>query len=374
MRKGLSIVHFIIFILIFLYAGIGFIYISSFREIETIRKGVGEMLIADGIDDMELLRRNLQQALSYSYYQSSFEIAKNGGNSEASVKWRYYGDTSGFPTDFIKILTSRTLEMLNQYSHQLTGGRITTVDYTQVDVERDDKEDKEHISAFSKDEKNNDKKLKIVGGLLGIKYELENKANVFAKLPTKTLTLFGIGKENFVSIDKTKEKIIEAITAIGFKSNYNENLQTTTGSMELCGIQPTQEQVFKNENGFEISEGENQILENTDSKLNSLGEELSTSTVSTRLSVVDKKSKIIPTCTPSTGGCCERSESGCVKEFKITTCTFKYVGAAKVKVSISDIANKYPVYDSTLDKNIMSNIQLNFNVVSGNDYNQKLIQ
>ena len=366
MRKGISILHVVIFLVILLLVGLGYVFSIAFRDVTTFEKGIRDTVVIEGINVMELLRKNLEQSLAYSYYQASFEIAKNGGYSTTTTAiWRNYNDISGFP-DFEKNLKSRTLDTLNLYRKAIVDTGITTVDYTKIDAVK--KDDGEYLSAISKDKENNDQEIKVSKSSF---YEVSNNANVFVLIPTKTLELLRIGRENFVTPnDKIREKIIEGISACGFKSSYNQNSQTSAGSMRKCGSFPSAEEVFANQNGFGFSAGKDRIVQNVNLKLNSLESELSSSTISTKLLNREIRSGITPACTQATEECCTLAGEECAAFWQRTGCTFSYFSSAKADVKITDESAKYPVYDSIVD---MRNIQLDFNVISGNDYSRRLI-
>ena len=375
MKKGVSIFHMIIFLAILLMVGLGYVYYIAFSEVVNFEKGVKETTVIEGTNIMELLRKNLQQALRYSYYQSSFEIAKVGGNVKLNdmPTWRKYEDIQGFPKDIKSILKDRTLEIFNKYSNSLNDEGVTTVEYTSLDAVK--KDDGEYVSALAKDKKGQDEELQVSRAFF---YHLYNKANTFILVPIRTLTLFEIGENNFVLSDKIQEKAIGGITSTNFKSNYNQKSQTSEGSTRKCGVNPSAEEVFTEVNNFGLEDGKKNIKTNIDLQLNSLEKELSTSTISTELLNREIQSDIVPVCAQTTEECCFPplvSNILCIKHWKRATCTFSYFGAAKVKIAITDKGNKYPVYDSADKEPIaMRNIQLNFNIISGNDYSRKLVQ
>ena len=392
MRKGVSIFHMIIFLVILLMVGLGYVYFFAYTEVVNFEKGLKEATVIEGTNIMELLQKNLQQALRYSYYQSSFEVSKNGDNLESLQTWRNYEDIS-FPSNFEKTLEDRTLEIFNGYSKSLSEDGITTIDYTSLDVVK--KADGEYVSALAKKEDGKDKELEVSKSSF---YMLFNKANTFILVLTRTFDLFGLGRLDFVdkdgigdavknaeqSIDNACRQIVVS-TCENQPVNCESQLSNKCGDIDSkfkAGIDTELTALEKNENGIELRIKSREITTkhtpSSDSVLGSQDSSCGCKLGKERLVTIevpctkeeleqnpDKK------CTTSTVVCDEYYRRVTV------TCSYSFFGSAKVSVEIKDVNNKYPVYYSALTENSgisMQNIQLNFNLISGNDYSRKLIQ
>ena len=371
---------------ILLLVGLGYVFSIAFRDVTTFEKGIRESAIIEGTNTMELLRKNLEQSLIYSYYQASFEIAKNGGYSTTiTATWRNYNDLSGFPANFGKTLKSRTLEILNLYRKAIVGNGITTVDYTQIDITR--KDNGEYLSVISKDKENKDQEIKVSKSSF---YEVLNKANVFVLIPIRTLKLFETGKNNFIDRDSVGSQIQAAEQSISnqcnlIKINICETQINTGCESALTNTCSDIDNKFKNDFTSRIT-----ALNNVDDGINtglSIGDAKSIHSLTINVGAGSQdpscgcksgKERVVTMeapCPDDPKKTCQTQQTVCDEFYQKVpvTCNFAYFGAAKVGIKVDDDKNKYPVYDSTVDTVDMRNIQLNFNVVSGNDYSRRLI-
>lgn len=353
MNKGISIA--LVFGIIF--AMLGFtaltVGLTSYRVAETSIRTAREIEIISQLNNMEFLKQSLRQALVYSFYQSSYDVAKVGGLSPGQYNevkiWRNYETT--YQPNYIKDLNDTTFEIFKEYVTALKDS-IEIPDYILTSVKKIDDTTVE-VNASSTG------KLKLKGRF----YEINDNPNVTDKIKIKTIKLFEIGKENFVDKDSIKETVEDAITSIGFKSSC---------SLTACGSCPSAEQVFSSAscNGMSTNQAKNLIKERIDEKTNELSNELTSVDVRTNIEVLEKQADIKSSCSDTIGNCCRPCEDGCCANYCTKTCTFRYYGAAKTLTSIMD-TTKYPVYDGSND---LRNIQLKFYAISSNDYvNAKLI-
>ena len=363
MKKG-TVFHLIAFVAALFLIGLVSFSLLLYNSFTIERKGVIQSDVINATNAMELVKKNLQQALTFSYYQASYEIAKNGGGIQPILIWRNYDNKLGYPSDFDKTLAKQTLERFNQYVNKLLeGSEITVENYKEVQVEGEEKGEREYIDALSFIEQpcqkdpteicRKDGKIRISKFFV----ELSNKANVYVSIPIRTLELFRMGEKNFVSRDIVQERINAGIANAGLKSSHR---------VTSCEFVPTSDDVFRDANGMIVSAAEDFISNKVRDSLLGLTE-LSSDKINIKIDVLEVKSKVEPNCFGPTSynPTCSSPEI-----YSTLTCNFNFFSSAKVKVEIVD-NGKYPVYDSTVG---MRNIQLNFNVISGNDYNKKLIQ
>ncbi len=376
MSRGSVTIKLLPFMLALLLVSLVNLWTSGSTEVHVFKKGLTEALVIEGTNIMEFLKKSLQQSLIYSYYQASYEVAKNGGNLQSIPTWRNYSDTN-YPSNFQEILADRTRKILNQYVVYLKEPSIALNEYQAVKIEKGNN-GLENVEAFS------DKDL----GVSKFNYELKNSANVFVSIPVRTLALFEIGKQDFVD----KDLISSAIQAA------ESSLPSTCSRVSIpdyCETPPSCESYYSNNCQVQFESG-------IRSQISTL--EGTTDGINKELNVNEIKSTHIPQGPFATadGQCCVsgHTEESCTdvctgegEARKCTTecssvfvcdvsgtkyvnayCEFKHVGSASILAKISDATNKYPVYDPVANEVSINNLQLNFNVISSNDYSQKLIQ
>ncbi|MBI4010269.1 MAG: hypothetical protein HY361_03720 [Candidatus Aenigmarchaeota archaeon] len=377
MKKGMTIFHVIGFLSFVLLVGLGAFFVNLLLNLSTEERGIKQQSIIEGINIMELLKKNLQPALQYSYYQASYEVAKNGGSLEAPLTWRNYGDITGFPSNFVETLADRTRVILNEYSKALAEEGIKTADYTKIDAIK--KEDGEYVSALSKDENGNDNNLIVSKATF---YKLTDKATVFVLIPIRTLTLFEAGKSEFVDKDPIGTAVYDAEKLIPeqcrqIEVNACENQINCEGELSnKCGdidndfkfnIDNKINSLERIENNIELNIGSQEIkathVTSSDVEYGPQDKACDckiSHTETTEVPCPEEELLADPSkiCTTTKTVCDEYYRKAAV------TCSYSYFGSSKVKVEMIDLNNKYPVYDSTVD---MRNVQLNFNVISGNE-------
>ena len=375
MSKGSVVIKLLVFIIALVFIGIVNQFLLAHKEFQIVKKGLIETEIIIGTNKMELLEKSLQQALAYSYYQSSYEVAKNGGYEQTASTWRKYDDISKFP-DFKEALTKKLLSIFNLYATDLKQdddlkryGTIVGNYQSGKIVKEGDK--LENVSVSS------DTKLEISTGI----YRLVNEPKIFVQIPIRVLTLFDMGKSEFVDKDSVGSAIQSAESSLPTtckRVSTPDFCETPHYSCESFYPATCQSQ-FESGIKTQIS-----ALQSS----NGIKKELDTK--ETKIAHVSSG----PFGTPS-GKCCVSGHNECSEvctgegeakecheecsfvcdvfgtQYVNAFCEFKNYASARVEIKITDTTNKYPVYEGNVD---MRNIQLNFNVISGNDYSQKLIQ
>ena len=376
MSKGIAPELFI-FVIALLVLTVSQLYSQAHTDVAVTKRGLSETLFVEGTNIMEYLKKSLQQSLKYSYYQASYEISKTGGALQEVPTWRKYEDTSGYPSNFLETLSGRTLEIFKQYVSVLAESGIILGDYTKLTIEK--KDDRETVSVLS------EKDMEISKSSM---FRLVNDADVHVSIPIKALTLFEIGKEEF--IDKVPDPINSAI------QNAEDKLPATCRRISIpdyCETPPSCDTYYPNSCQTQF---ETEMM----SQISALGGR--SDEIKKEVDIKEIKSIHIasgPFATPK-GQCCvsghdeevcndvctgDGEAKECTKEcssvfvcdvfgtqYVNAYCEFEHVGAANAFIKISGESTKYPVYDSIDGTVDLRSIQLNFNVISGNG--QKLIQ
>ena len=361
MSKGIAPELFI-FVIALLVLTVSQLYSQAHTDVAVSKRGLSETLLVEGTNVMEYLKKSLQQSLKYSYYQASYEISKTGGTFKEVPTWRKYEDTSGYPSNFLETLSGRTLEIFKQYVSALAEPGIILGDYSEITIEK--KGDGETASAFS------ERDMEISKSSL---FRLVNSADTHVSIPIRTLTLFEIGKEEFVD-----------------KDSINSAIQSAEGELpatcrrisipDYCETPPSCDTYYSNSCQVQFEAGMRSQISALEGKSAKIKKEIDVKEIkSTHISSG-------PFSTPR-GQCCISghyeevcNDVECSSVFVCDVfgtqyvnahCEFKHVGAANAFIKISD-ESKYPVYDSIDGTVNLRNMQLTFNVISGNG--QKLIQ
>lgn len=140
MRKGIASI-----ILLALVAGIGIITLEGIivtnfvAKSETVIRTVRETAILEAANAMEFLKRSLQQAVKYTFYQTSYDVAKKGGyayfentNSwcfERGIPyWRNYSRTFQDSESVKRNFTDSAVEIFDCYSEKYTEQYLEDID------------------------------------------------------------------------------------------------------------------------------------------------------------------------------------------------------------------------------------------------------
>lgn len=337
---------------------------------ESHQRTIRETTLIEAINTVELTKRSLQQALLYSFYQSSYDVGKVGGSekkysgNEISY-WRVYSDVHYSREKFIKDLQTNTHKIFNEYASALNNPVIIP-SYERVEINDDDvKKSKNEIVVISA---NATPKTSLQ--LKGKFYDIQDNPTVTERFNMKTFKMFDTADENFLKKDRIKEdSVINGILASGLSglSRSGDTIKNS-GSLSWCEACPSSEAVFSATNGMSSAEAKEKIKQTIDKKLTELETGMSDSKIPLKFQNRQIGSDIDLDCTSSgipdccipciDGGCCGVS-------YCTTTCTFTYYGAAKTLVKTTDMSNKYPVYDEKDKMNDMRNIQLQFYDISG---------
>ena len=339
------------------------------QQTATTKRTRMETDIIHGINEVELVKRSLSQALEYSFHQASYLIGKRGGYSDLHgidsydcvPYWRVYG-LEKYPG--LAGLGKTSTKILNQYV-DLLGGEVRIPQYDRAGVKKET-DYTVTVNALAKD--------KLV--LQREKLVVRDDPTVTRKIRTNFVRMLETGRETFIDKDGVKDAVQNAIDSMP-----SECKEVFVG--DRCSI-PDPETVFSCHD-WKLRL-ENNIRDEIQS-LNSVGdievkvniEELQTEMES---SCKEKKSHPhsscgIKTCKNATGSydchcssfvCCDNpiSTEYCTR-YEDITCTREYWGFVRIFVDITDPTEKYPVFDGSTD---FRNLQLKFYVLSGNNYEE----
>ncbi|MEM7825201.1 MAG: hypothetical protein QXO27_04485 [Candidatus Aenigmatarchaeota archaeon] len=380
--KGLSIVLMVLLGVLSVITAEGVYIFATISNIESVRRSVTEIGITTFINQVEFVKKSLNQALDYSFYQAIYNILKYGGYYSLSdippgyskhtgdnlPCWRVYAST--YIPDTTVNLNNAGLNIFNQYIVKIqektdvqipTYKTTTNVFDTYITV-----------SATSP----NDLLLEKPN------VTISDNADITRTIQTNFGKIVNLGRNNFVLQDSIGNIVTDAIREIKSENNLKD-----TGSDTNCGSCPSDEEVFITTNGMSTSDAEALIENRIRQKIINLDSTLDISGVNTELIIEDVKSDIVLSCTGCSiddcctwycccwdiccGGdpevcfpCCCRS--CCGGNWETKTCNFYYYGAAKVLVKMKDTINSHPVYDFEQGSTNFRSSQLRFCAVSGN--------
>lgn len=363
----------------------GVIVANLFGEFSTIQGTYVDTSIVSAINSISFARRSLDQALVYSFYQSAYEIAKNGGYKldatnlktiDSTVYWNFLGDTSQVPVSGVfysghavyntelSNLQDRILSVLNSYVLNLHTTDLDIPYYNSIIATSD----MSYVNLTAQS-----------SGILELKdpknlYDVKDTANLNKTVITNFEDLFKLARNNFIAPgDVVKNKIVSVIQL--FINNYDATTATSTASEAYCPAinpsGPTDEQIFTDTYGKNyqqmhdaIDNGLIKSLENFNVQAN-FPEKTTTSVVSHYVNVaLQQPCSITPSMTA-----CHYDNNGNPDSYLTTKiCTYSYTASAIVKVAIQSLNDYYPVYNGT--ETSFKNLELNFALASCNIYDQ----
>ncbi len=405
MRKGVGPIAVGMFIMIalLLLEGIGLqLFIS---QGETYTRTIRETNIIQGINQVELIKRSLSQALEYSFHQASYLIGKRGGYSNLNgvdsldciPYWRVYGIES-YPG--LSGLGQTTLKIMNRYANGLNG-EVYTPQYDRVGVKKET-EDIVTINALATD--------KLVLGRE--KLSVKDNPTITKKVRTDFVKMLEDGRKTFIDKDSVKEAVQNGVNL--FLLNHPECNEIEVG--DICENKMETEANFETVLEKNCSDWEtllNDSIKVELSKLNLDGDSIKdidvvfegecSGDLGVESSSCDCKSgntvncndNSESECTPpckkchdeydeyteccgkfqtcdSIGMCKPIGEDECFvcdeyyKKVKNVECTYDYYGFIRVLVGVTS-GEKYSVFDGSTD---FRNLQLQFYVLSGNNYEE----
>jgi len=210
------------------------IYVSNFiTKTSVLQIAVRETDIIESVNLMEFIKNSMQQALDYSFYQASYDVARKGGYDKLTIGsyncapyWRYYTSTIDFPTNPLDNLSSATKDKLNQYASALSYDISIMPTYNDVSIVNSG--DIIKVSA-------------IASKKLGIRrvnfYSISDNGNFSSEYQMKFFDLFQRGKANFIDSDGIESVVQQAIAEAGSSSadaitqKVNEKLDSLESSL-----------------------------------------------------------------------------------------------------------------------------------------------
>jgi hypothetical protein len=159
-------------------------------RLEAVVRAAKETEIIAAANAMEFAKRVLAQALDYSFYQASHDVASRGGYSSLTdiqsyncvPYWISY-TSKNFP-DYLSSLENSTLKIINAYGSKLKNAGVYIPQFTESEIEENNGEIKVsiHSNNFLKIENPNF-------------YTITDQADFTTNMSSKILRLFEIGEE-----------------------------------------------------------------------------------------------------------------------------------------------------------------------------------
>jgi len=238
-QKGSAIaVALVIFASVIVFEGV--IVTNFIKDKQIIQRTARELAVINAVNTIEFTKKALQQAVSYSFYKSSYDVLARGGfcaydenpceedckilndvpTLDCEPWWRVYGSTHAPSTDsFTSYLGNRTSAIYDDYASLFYGpaycprppGKVTLEDTGTYSVRVD--------------------VTNVEGDVIQYKSEnidiVEHTVNFSDAVEITTFEVFALGKKKFVDEDSVKNAFDTA----------NNEMENSCEDMEVsCGI------------------------------------------------------------------------------------------------------------------------------------------
>jgi len=189
-RKGIAPILVVAIVGVLLEA----VVLTNFvQRTEHLIRTVREAEIMQAVNNIELAKKSLQQALIYSTYQGYYNAANSGGYADLKSVDTYdcipylrvYG-TTNFPADYEKNTRDSILKVLNSYAKSINYPYLTMPEYTNVKI------GKNNITATSAADLDHKTDL----------FEIKNNPSVSADFDFEIKKMFEFTKQNFIDSDR----------------------------------------------------------------------------------------------------------------------------------------------------------------------------
>jgi hypothetical protein len=171
----------------------GVIMTNFVQRTQTLLRAIRETDIILAVNNIELAKKSLQQALVYSTYQGYYDVANMAGytslnavDSYECIPYLRIYDKTNFPADYEKNIQTGILNVFNKYAKDIKYSYLTIPDYTYVKI------DKNQINVSSGSD------LKHTAGY----FEIKNNPAISADFPFEIKRMFEFAKQNFVDDDR----------------------------------------------------------------------------------------------------------------------------------------------------------------------------
>lgn len=230
MRKGIGPIAIALIGVTIGIAIVGVISVNLIYRIETFVRTVRESRMVEKINDVEFVKKAMQQAVPYSFYEASFSVLKFGGfckyNDPNSCRedckipkevpslecipwWRTYDKIYSPDLEskniniFLSYLSNRTSKIYDEYAASMP---ISTPKYCPQppgNVKVEELNGWFQINASSEDKGST---MSLVGEF----FEITDSANFTDNVRISTTEIYRFGKERFVDNDGIKTAFVEA--------------------------------------------------------------------------------------------------------------------------------------------------------------------
>lgn len=188
-------------------AVVGVFSFSLAYQAQSVVRGFNERTIVEAMNEMEFFKQALKQSLTYSTYQSMYDVAKNGGWAEGVIqeptRWRYYDDTTKAPSSPELQIKNTISKINNEY---LSALKILP----EISVPKYEIINSKFVDNSVEVEAKPDSILKIA--LTDLK--ISTSFPIKIKVQSKIKKLFEVGYAKFVVFDSVKESIVQASTSM----------------------------------------------------------------------------------------------------------------------------------------------------------------
>lgn len=415
--KGVSVILLVIIAILAVITVMGIYLFAISANVEGMRRSIIEREVVAEINKLEFLKRNLHQALDYSFYQATYNISRCGGYdgpedvsntrknywsnypgwlywricespnyralppaTENIPEWRVHLKT--FFPDIVEALNKTGQKIFNEYLESLreTTENVSIPNYIFKEINISNT----HLNILAVNTSGESIILekRNIGNLRNL--TISDNSTLTEKVKTTFGSLVNFGRDNFVTHDSIGKAIMNTASDAGFMPS---------GSVTLCGRPPTPDEVFIcthtprssvcpvcqyncDDEPMTISKAEGILKEPILASIKKLESDLSTGGFKVELLTDQKTNFIFLDCHSYTVGCCLECHSensccsnacgiSCCEHMWKTDCNFYYYGAARVVVNITDTTTAYSVYDYDEKLTDLKNLQLKFYVFPG---------
>jgi hypothetical protein len=363
----------LIAILTLIISGVFFIVLNS--EYINLKVSLKASEVLKSSDVVEVVKKGLEIAYNYSFFQAAYEVGKLGGyNDEKDIKeWRIY-DNTYFPESYVEYVRKRTENYIEEYFKALEE-EIKEFKFPQPSVN----------FLFFKNGENVVKMIVTFPSLFSYSiyfFTIYDNPNRTIYPPIDYFKLYDTAYKLFIEkdsvredIDKAEERMDEKCRKIyldGLCEQYKKDREAVLE--ENC---PNADEKFKEKVINEV-----ETPESNDVNIN-----LHVNAIEVRHESYEWYSRLSESidcgCKRYGTFCKEYDENGQCKQW-ITVCVeyykkyydlvyfYSYFAAVKVTSNVST-KGQYPVYDATERNTKFRNFILTFNLTTSNDYNWKPI-
>jgi len=366
--KGILIGTFLLIaILTLVISGVFFVVLSN-QHINT-KISLKSSEILKSVEVVEAVKRGLDVAYNYSFFQAAYEIGKMGGyeGEESRKEWRVY-EATYFPFFYIENIRKKTENYIHEYLKSLE------------ETASEFKFSQPSVRLFYPDEEGKAKMIVSFSDLFTYFKDFftiyENSTRVIY-LPVEYFKLYDTGYRLYIEEDGIRKVIEEAEEKMDLDCRIIR-------FDEICEQEKRDREEVLNERCPNANEKfkEMILLEVETPKSNEVNIYISLEEIKTKHKSSESYEGLsespdcgckrsIPVCEEEDEeGNCTRWTTVCVEHYKKyynLVYTYEYFGAVKARVNIAT-KSYYPVYDPEEGDTRLRNLTLKFDVISSNDY------